>query len=371
MTDCVNWPVFCDRVALSSMSGSPRLKPASVKPPQFLFGREMSTPVRLAYGLAPMIQSLEAHGHAVEPLLAATEIPRFALEEPSYRISLAQELKFTRLTLARIRHSSPALEIGRRFHLSMFSVLGLAAACAPTIREAFHTILSYPELAWGLIEISVWREGEREYIAFEPGPVVAELGPYFVERDSTAIVNLFRNLVGPQLVPTKVAYRHGPPRDVAAYAPFFGCAVQFGAPVNEVSFSHRNWDTAPFQANEMSRRFFENQCRRLSEMMQQPFNFTDIVRSRLRSATPIPALPTLARALHMTARTLQRRLALEHTDFSSLLREVRAQRGGELMRRNHLQIDEIAYRLGFHDPDAFSRAFRLWTGLSPTEFRRR
>ncbi len=336
-----------------------------------MFGREMSTPVRLAYGLAPMIQLLEDEGHAVEPLLAATEIPRFALEEPSHRISLEQELKFTRLTLARIRSPGAALEIGRRFHLSMFSVLGLAASCAPKLRDAFLIILTYPELAWGLIEITVWREDKHETIAFEPGPLVGELGAYFVERDSTAIMNLFRNLVGPHLRPAAVSFRHPAPQESAEYHAFFGCDVHFGMKVNEMSFEHKVWDTPPLQANEMSRRFFENQCRRLSEMMQEPFKFLDIVRSRLRAETPIPALPTLAHALHMTARTLQRRLTLEHTDFSSLLREVRLQRATELMHRSHLHLDEVAYRLGFHDPDAFSRAFRTWTGMSPTEFRRR
>ncbi|MSR13952.1 MAG: AraC family transcriptional regulator [Gammaproteobacteria bacterium] len=354
------------------MSRSQKLKvPPSSKLPEFLFGREMSTPVRLAYGLAPMIQFLENTGHAVEPLLAATEIPRFALEEPSYRISLEQKLKFTRLVLARVKSASAALEIGRRFHLSMFSVLGLTASCAPTIRDSLQLLLTYPELAWGLIELVVWREGEHKYIAFEPGPVVRELGPFFVERDSIAILNLFRNLVGTHLVAHAVAFRHRAPKDSRLYDAFFGCPVEFGAKINEMSFESRVWDTPPLQANAMSRRFFENQCRRLSEMMQEPFKFSDIVRSRLRSATPIPALPMLARALHMTARTLQRRLALETTDFSSVLREVRIQRATELMHRSHLHLEEVAYRLGFHDPDAFSRAFRTWTGLSPTEFRRR
>ena len=65
-----------------------------------------------------------------------------------------------------------------------------------------------------------------------------------------------------------------------------------------------------------------------------------------------------------------RRLAAEGTGFGALLREVREERAQALLRRPSLAIEEIAWRLGFHDPDAFSRAFRAWTGLSPSEFRR-
>jgi hypothetical protein len=55
--------------------------------PEFLFGTVMSTPVRLAYGLGPLIGVVGEHGIAVDPLLERAEIPRFALEEPSYRES--------------------------------------------------------------------------------------------------------------------------------------------------------------------------------------------------------------------------------------------------------------------------------------------
>ena len=120
----------------------------------------------------------------------------------------------------------------------------------------------------------------------------------------------------------------------------------------------------------MSRRFFENQCRRLSESMQAPFRYTDIVRARLRVVTPMPSLSALADELHLTARTVQRRLTAEDTSFSALLHETRRERACDLLRRPSLPIEEIAYRLGFRDPDAFSRAFGSWLGMTPSEYRR-
>ncbi len=336
----------------------------------FLFGGALATPARLAYGLAPLIQVLEDRGAAVEPLLAASEIPRFALEEPSYRITIEQELDFTRRALTVLDEPHVALDVGGYFHLSMFGLLGLAAACAPSVRELFHIILSYPPLAWGLIEVSVWRRGTATYVVYEPGATVGDLGEYYVARDMAATLTLFRDTLGPRLRPQAVRLRDADRARAEAIAARFGCRVTRDASADELHFASAVWEAVPPQANGMSRRFFENQCRRLAESMQGPFSFTDIVRGRLRTATPMPSLDELAGALHLTTRTLQRRLAAEDAGFSRVLREVREERARDLLRRRALHVEEVAYRLGFRDPDAFSRAFRGWTGCSPSEYRR-
>ncbi len=334
-----------------------------------MFGGDLSTPVRLAYGLVPLVQLLEARGQPARPLLADAEIPRFALEEPSYRISLQQELTFTRRALARLG-GDVALEVGRRFHLSMFGVLGLAASCAPTLHESFRLLLAYPALAWGLIEITVWRDDAGETVVFVPGAVVGELGDYFVARDMAALVTLFSNSLGQATVPTALRLRRPEPANARTYNAFFGCEVAFGAAENSFYLTHELWQRVPPQANEMSRRFFENQCRDLSEQMRAPFRFADIVRGRLRHAVPIPGLPVVAADLHLTPRTLQRRLAAEGENFGAILREVRAAKALELLERPGIAIADVSFRLGFRDPDAFSRAFRSWTGVAPTEYRR-
>jgi YesN/AraC family two-component response regulator len=83
-----------------------------------------------------------------------------------------------------------------------------------------------------------------------------------------------------------------------------------------------------------------------------------------------PTLEHLSRRLHMSARTLHRRLAEERTTFRSvvmMLRQELAERG---LREPHLPIGEIAFRLGFSEPSAFHRAFKRWTGWQPLAYRR-
>lgn len=79
---------------------------------------------------------------------------------------------------------------------------------------------------------------------------------------------------------------------------------------------------------------------------------------------------SIARALRLSPRTLQRRLTAEGTSFKDLLESVRRDLAGRWVSETALPLAEIAYRLGYSDVAAFSRAFKRWTGKSPGAARR-
>jgi AraC-like DNA-binding protein len=251
----------------------------------------------------------------------------------------------------------------------MFGVLGLAASSAPTLLEMQRTMLAHPALAWGMFETTAWREGDEAVLRWEASVDTGDCTAFFMERDTTCAVTLLRDAIDEAAAPRVVRFVHAAPPDVASYREFFRSDVLFGQAANELRFDAAAWLARPRLANAMSFRFFENQCRSLGETLARPLELASVVRSRLRSATPVPALPELAASLHLTPRTLQRRLAAEGSTFAVLLRDVRLERSRELLLRGNLGMDEIAWRLGFGDAVAFSRAFKDWTGSAPAHFR--
>ena len=72
----------------------------------------------------------------------------------------------------------------------------------------------------------------------------------------------------------------------------------------------------------------------------------------------------VARELGYSRQTLYRRLKAEGTTFESLLDGVRRRLALRLIREGR-PVKDVAYRLGFSDPAAFSRAFKRWTGSCP------
>ena len=78
----------------------------------------------------------------------------------------------------------------------------------------------------------------------------------------------------------------------------------------------------------------------------------------------------VADALFMSTRTLQRRLSEEGLTYKQLLESVRHTLAGQYIRDEKLSLNEISYLLGFSEQSSFSRAFKRWTGTSPSEARR-
>ena len=82
-----------------------------------------------------------------------------------------------------------------------------------------------------------------------------------------------------------------------------------------------------------------------------------------------PTRERIAARLHMSARTLHRRLVREGTTFRGVLTDVRREIAERHLRERRLAIGEIAFRLGFSEPSAFHRAFKRWTGRPPHAYR--
>jgi AraC-like DNA-binding protein len=79
---------------------------------------------------------------------------------------------------------------------------------------------------------------------------------------------------------------------------------------------------------------------------------------------------TVARELYMSSRKLQRQLRNDGTTFTTLLTEIRQDLAQRYLREQHISLTEIAFLLGFSESSAFSRAFKRWMGVTPSEYRK-
>jgi AraC-like DNA-binding protein len=82
-----------------------------------------------------------------------------------------------------------------------------------------------------------------------------------------------------------------------------------------------------------------------------------------------PALQDVARELHLSTRTLQRRLTNEGVTFQQLMEDARRELAQHYLLHSSLELNETAYLLGYEDANSFFRAFHHWEGTSPGEWR--
>ena len=83
-----------------------------------------------------------------------------------------------------------------------------------------------------------------------------------------------------------------------------------------------------------------------------------------------PTLEALAERYHVSARTMQRRLAEQGETFQAVLQRVRYQLAREYLADGRLELTEVAALLGYSEHSAFTRAFRQWAGVGPKRWRR-
>jgi AraC-like DNA-binding protein len=82
-----------------------------------------------------------------------------------------------------------------------------------------------------------------------------------------------------------------------------------------------------------------------------------------------PTIDDIAEALHISSRTLQRRLQDAGATFQRVLEEARHRLARHYLNNSVLELNEAAYLLGYNDASSFVRAFRTWEGIPPARWR--
>lgn len=162
------------------------------------------------------------------------------------------------------------------------------------------------------------------------------------------------------------------PRHVEDYRQFFGAPVSFNAPRGALSFDAR-YLKRPVDRSEASlKRFLRGAPGNFLIGYRYDEGALGAVMSLLKSRDPVdwPAFPALAAELDMAAPTLRRGLAQHGHSYRNLKSDLRRERAQTLLRAGELSISDIAHRLGYAEPSAFYRAFRVWSDQTPDQWRR-
>lgn len=178
--------------------------------------------------------------------------------------------------------------------------------------------------------------------------------------------------VGDELAPRAVHFSHPAPARVSEQERVFRAPVRYGRPRNELVLDRALLDRPQRHAEQRLLALLDRQLGALLSGLPESRRFKDRVARCMLDELPErePSVATVAAKLHMSTRSLQRRLQGEGTSFAEVLSDLRRDRALHYLQDPRLSIGEVAFLLGFLDVTAFHRAFRRWTGSTPAEHRR-
>jgi AraC-like DNA-binding protein len=181
-----------------------------------------------------------------------------------------------------------------------------------------------------------------------------------------------RRSLGDAAVLRRAWFVHARPRDLGPLHRFFATRqLDFGCEDNGLAFDRALLDRPLATADARLLATVEPLAEAALRAQPPAQRFDELVGAKIRAGLPhATSIDAIADGLRMSPRTLQRRLGEVGAQFSDVLDGVRADEARNALRRTTQPLAEIAWRLGYADLAAFSRAFKRWTGKSPGQFRR-
>jgi AraC-like DNA-binding protein len=332
--------------------------------------RPDSIPLADPGNLLPAVRFLEAEGLPYARDLDALHVPIESVETGRGKISKVQ--LFEILDRWRLAMSDDfGYRAGSHYTPALMGGIGALMTQAPTLAEAIRRLDDHLRAWVSDNSMRVERNGDRAFLQ------IATRDGLDIERTVAnqitvhALVNIVRLAAGPTWTPKKVWVEL--PRE--AYdersGGLWGAEVVFDAVDTTVEFP------AHFLALRPDRGGYG----RAAPVPHPPGPaMSDQVRQVVdgcmgfsagsdQSVLPPPTLPELADLVGASARTLQRRLAEEGSEYRRIVSDVRFERARQMLEVEAIPAAELATLLGYTSKSAFLRAFRRYTGMTPSEYR--
>ncbi|TRX75846.1 AraC family transcriptional regulator [Pseudomonas mangiferae] len=319
-----------------------------------------------------IVQALEAGGVDCRPLFHELGLDYAALQDPDARFPQDAMTRLWTRAVALSGDPAIGLNMAKVARPASFHVVGYALMSSRTLSEGFARLVRYQRII-----------AEGADLRFHPGldgytlslTIHGDRLPparQSAEASLAAALAFCRWLTGRDIAPQAVRLRGEPPADLTPYLQVFGIAPTFAADDYALVLSRADMErplpTANAALAHLHDRFAGDYLARFvgSRVTHQ----TRQVLCRLLPQGE-PRRETVANALHLSQRTLQRRLQEEGTGFQQLLDDTRRELAEQYLAQPELTLLEVAYLLGFADPSNFFRAFRRWFGVTPGEYRAR
>jgi len=315
------------------------------------------------------LQRLEELGVRAPAVLRRAGLPQAFIHQARALLNTEELFALWRAVGEVSTDPSIGLLLGTETKTERFHPIGLAALSSENFGSAIDQMARYKQLTCPE-EILQEKNDEEWSIQFRWLLADEVEPPVLIECCFAWVLSTARVGTGTRISPVRVEFVQ-PRAHVKTIERHFGCPVVFGTPRNAIIF----------RATDANRPFVTRNAELLGILAPQfdeelkeengDENFIERVRIAIqqRLTGRRPTIEDIADALHISSRTLQRRLQDDGSSFQRVLEEARHQLARHYLNNSVLELNEAAYLLGYEDGNSFVRAFRTWEGVPPARWR--
>ena len=309
-------------------------------------------------------------GQNADDLFAEAGLDPAALKDANARYPFDGMQRLWHLAVKATGDSDFGLVAAGCWHPTSWHALGYAWLASASLRDAFERAARYSRLVSDALVFELKpSDGGAWFVAQTRVPLPA---PQRAAQDATiaTLVHMCRLSCGEQFRPRRVRFAYEKVDGFGVLSKLLRAPIEYGCDCCGIEVAAEDLDADLPTANVELARANE----RVIMQYLARFDTKSVglkVRTKLLEQLPSghACETSVASALNMTERTLQRRLRDEGTSYNELLDELRRELAARYVAEAGLSFSEITYLLGFSEPSNFTRAFRRWTGTSPGRWR--
>ena len=265
-----------------------------------------------------------------------------------------------------------AVRVGQEMEMDDYGVLGMSWKTCSMAREIFERSERYFSLLTNTYVFKTEDEGSFSKIylfrdAYRRGVALSN------EATFSATVKVLQMMTQTDIAPVSVSFKHDSPENLKSHRACFKCPVLFNQAFNFICYKTADLNKPTAKADLSINKFLLKRIEEEARGIQvNPNQLVGEVKGLIKDALPsgIPSKERIGKHIGMSNRTLTRRLAEAGLTFRSLIERTQQDIAKELLSNSAQSVSEIAFQAGFSEQSAFNRAFKRWTGQSPTSFRK-
>jgi AraC-like DNA-binding protein len=312
---------------------------------------------------------MKLQGMDPAPLLAASGLSHAAVARHE-RLKVRSVIDFLERASIAVEDDWLGVTLGVEFDLREIGMVYYVAASSQRFGDALTRLERYVRVAQEALVVRK-AQGSGCRIGLSYVGVPRHTDRHLMECYAVLLLRLCRQIAGRKIVPIAASFVHHR-SDGRNLQRVLGCAVSFDAQEDALIFDADVLDLPLVGYDPYLNDLMVKDCEEAIKARETNVSaFRTVVEN-----TIMPLLPhgearagTVAGRLGLSERTFARRLAEDGLSFGEILDELRRDLAVRYLTED-LQASQIAWRLGFQQPSAFSHACRRWTGMSPMEFRR-
>jgi len=264
------------------------------------------------------------------------------------------------------------IRLGQRLGITSYGSFGFALMSCADLRKTVQLLLRYGQVLFRPSWTAYEHEGDL-LLRANIGTESAAREQLVAELSFSTLVTVGRSLYGNQVESAKgveIHLSYSRPSHSACYDSAFNVPVIFDCEYSQLLLPAQVIDTPVKTANRSEHVVFQQQCEEILRGLNSAEKTTAAVRQLLiQSAGDFLDISQVAESLHVSERTLRRRLEAESTSFRSIFEEIRDLLAREYLAATELTVADIAHLLNYSETVNFRRAFVRWNRITPSQYR--